>query len=187
MSKHHATHADQAATAAPAPAPTEPASAEPAVELQAALAEAQRKAAENWDGYVRVAAELENLRKRSQRDLESAHKYALERFLQELLPVKDSLEASVTTAGQALDGLRDGLDMTLKMLNSVLERFGVSDIDPAKGASFDPELHDAMTMQASAEAPPGTVLLTVQKGYRLHDRLLRPARVVVAKSPEPAA
>jgi len=185
MSKHHATHVDHTAPASPPPA--EPEAVDPAAELKAALAEAQQKAAQNWEGYLRVVAELDNLRKRSQRDVENAHKYALERFLQELLPVKDSLDASITAASQSDEGLRDGLDMTLKMLNNVLERFGVSEVNPAKGGAFDPNLHEAMTMQPSTEVPPGTILLTVQKGYQLNDRLLRPARVIVAKSLDSAA
>ena len=185
MSKHHATHADHAAQ--PSQQSAEPLSADPVAELKAALAEVEQKSAQNWDNYLRVAAELDNLRKRSQRDMENAHKYALERFLQELLPVKDSLEASITAAGQSAEGLRDGLDMTLKMLNMVLERFGIIEVNPTKGATFDPNLHEAMTMQPSSEAPAGTVLLTVQKGYQLNDRLLRPARVIVAKSPNSPA
>jgi molecular chaperone GrpE len=180
MSKHHASHAEH--TAEPVPP-----AADPVAELKLALTEAQQKSAQNWDSYLRVAAELDNLHKRSQRDVENAHKYALERFLQELLPVKDSLEAGNAAAANAAEGLREGFDMTLKMLNSVLERFGVSEINPSGGDAFDPELHEAMTMQPSTEAPAGSVLLTVQKGYRLNDRLLRPARVLVAKSPDSAA
>lgn len=184
MSKKHAAHAEQ--TEAPNPAPAEPV-ADPAAELKAALAEAQQKAAQNWDAYVRAVAELDNLRKRSQRDLENAHRYALERFLQELLPVKDSLEAGIAVAARSTDSLREGLEMTLKMLAVVLERYGVSEINPARGAAFNPEQHEAMTLQPSTDTPPGAVLQTVQKGYLLNDRLLRAARVIVAKSPDAAA
>lgn len=184
MSKKHAAHAEQAE--APNPAAAEPV-ADPAAELKAALAEAQQQAAQNWDGYVRAVAELDNLRKRSQRDVENAHRYALERFLQELLPVKDSLEAGIAAAAGSADNLREGLEMTLKMLAALLERFEVREINPPRGAVFDPEQHEAMTLQPSAEAPPGSVLLTVQKGYQLNDRLLRAARVIVAKSPDAAA
>ena len=184
MSKKHAAHAEQAEASNPPAA--EPA-ADPAAELKTLLDAAQEKAAQNWDGYVRALAELDNLRKRSQRDLENAHRYALERFLQELLPVKDSLEAGIALAAGSADSLRAGLEMTLKMLAALLERNDVREVNPAKGAAFNPEQHEAMTLQPSTEAAPGSVLLTVQKGYLLHDRLLRAARVIVAKSPDAAA
>lgn len=156
-------------------------------ELTAALQQAQEQAAQNRDSYLRAAAELDNVRKRSERDLENAHKYALERFLQELLPVKDSLEAGITAAGNAAGSLKEGLDMTLKMLTSVLDRFGVNEVNPPKGAAFDPDLHEAMTLQPSTDTAPGTVLHTVQTGYVLNGRLLRPARVIIAKNPDSAA
>ncbi len=166
----------------------EPKAADPLAELQAALTEAQHQAAQNRDRYLRMAAELDNLRKRTQRDLENAHKFALERFLTELLPVKDSLEMGIAAAdaGQVA-AIREGMDMTLKLLAMVLDRFGVREVNPARGEAFDPELHEAMAMQASAETGSGAILLTVQKGYQLHGRLLRPARVIVAKSPAGAA
>ncbi|MBU6420653.1 MAG: nucleotide exchange factor GrpE [Gammaproteobacteria bacterium] len=185
VSKKQAAHAEQAAESAAAP--PEPLATDSTTELKTALTEARGKAAQNWEGYVRAVAELDNLRKRSQRDIENAHKYGLERFAQELLPVKDSLEAGIAAAASSAEGLREGLDLTLKMLTTALERFGVSEVNPAKAAAFNPELHEAMTMQPSTEAPPGSVLLTVQKGYLLNDRLLRPARVIVAKSPDAAA
>ena len=185
MSKKHSGQAEH--TADPAPPPVEPQAAEACEDLKAELADARQKAAQNWDGYVRTVAELDNLRKRSQRDVENAHKYALERFVQELLPVKDSLEAGITAAAGFGQSLHEGLEMTLKMLTTLLERFGVSEINPAKGAAFDPDLHEAMTMQPSAEAPPDSILLTIQKGYQLNERLLRPARVIVAKMPDSAA
>lgn len=156
--------------------------------MQAALAAAEQKAADNWENYLRLAAELENLRKRSQRDLENAHKFALERFLGELLPVKDSLEMGIAAASQGeAASIKEGMDMTLKLLATVLERAGVNAVNPAKGDAFDPEVHEAMAMQESAEVEPGTVLATVQKGYQLNGRLLRPARVLVAKAVAPAA
>lgn len=185
MSTKHAVDKDEVVEPSTPPAPDTV--AEPFEELKAALLQAEEKAAQSWDGYVRATAELENLRKRSERDLENAHKYALERFLRELLPVKDSLEAGTTAAEDSIGNLREGLGMTLKLLATVLERFGVSGIDPVKGADFDPELHDAMTLQPSTEVKPGTILQTVQKGYQLGDRLLRPARVIVAKAPDAAA
>jgi molecular chaperone GrpE len=167
------------------PGKTKP--ADPQVELKAALAEAEKLASQNRDGYLRMAAELDNLRKRTQRDLENAHKFALERFLTELLPVRDSLEMGIAAADSTAAGLKDGMDMTLKLLTTALERAGVTEIDPAKGEAFNPELHEAMAMQETTEAGPGTVLQTVQKGFQLNGRLLRPARVIVAKIPGAAA
>lgn len=146
----------------------------------ARLAEAEAKAAENWDRYLRAAAELENVRKRAARDVEHAHKYALENFGRELLQVKDSLELGIA-AGESADAaaLLEGSEATLKLLSATLERFDIVELDPV-GEPFDPQLHEAMTMQPSAEAAPGSVLTVIQKGYELNGRLLRPARVIVA-------
>jgi molecular chaperone GrpE len=172
----------------PAPAAVEPLEQALAVdvqqqaELKAALDAAKQQADQNRESYLRMAAELDNLRKRTQRDLENAHKFALERILTELLPVKDSLEMGIAAADTAAVGLKEGMDMTLKLLTTAFERSGVAELDPAKGDSFDPELHEAMAMQETTEANPGTVLQTVQKGYQLNGRLLRPARVIVAKA-----
>lgn len=171
-----------------APVQPEAPAQDKAAELQAALDAAQQKAAQNWDSYLRAAAELDNLRKRTQRDLENAHKYALERFLIELLPVKDSLEMGLAAAGKAeAASLAEGMDMTLRLLSALLERAGVAEINPAKGEAFNPELHEAMSTQASGEVPADRVLMTVQKGYILNGRLLRPARVLVAKPPPAGA
>lgn len=139
------------------------------------------RADENWDKYLRAAAELENVRKRAARDVENAHKFALERFSSDLLAVCDSLEMALTTGEEAdIKSLREGNESTLKLLASVMQRFGVEELDPA-GEPFDPERHEAMTMQPSETAEPGSVLSVFQKGYALNGRLLRPARVVVAK------
>lgn len=138
---------------------------------------------ENWDKYVRALAELDNVRKRAQRDVDNARKFALERLIGELLTVRDSLELGLGVAQQAdVDSLREGSEATLKLLVSTMEQFGVAEIDPL-GEPFDPELHEAMTMQPSFDAEPGTVLTVFQKGYTLNGRLLRPARVVVASEP----
>ena len=140
----------------------------------------EARAAENWERYLRAAAETENVRKRAQRDVENARKYALENFSRDLLDVRDSLEMGLDAAGAADAGaLREGSEATLKLLGKVMERFGVEQVDPL-GEPFDPELHEAMTMQPSADAEPNSVLTVVQKGYTLNGRLLRPARVVVA-------
>jgi len=144
-------------------------------------AELRTKADENWSLYLRAAAELENVRKRASRDVENARKFALERFARELLQVCDSLEMGIDAAGEgAGDSLLEGSKATLKQLVSTLQQFGVEEVDPL-GEPFDPELHEAMTMQPSAEAEPGSVLTVFQKGYTLNGRLLRPARVVVAQ------
>jgi molecular chaperone GrpE len=157
--------------------------ADPTAELKVRLAAAEEQAAKNRDSHLRAAAELDNLRKRTQRDLENAHKYGLERFLSDLLPVKDSLEMALATSATQTDAVsfKEGVDMTLKLLAMVLERYGVKEVAPARGEGFNPELHEAMAAQESNEAPADSVLTTVQKGYVLNGRLLRPARVLVAK------
>ncbi len=143
------------------------------------LEELQAKADENWDRYLRAAAETENVRKRAARDVENARKFALENFSRELLAVKDSLEMGIQAAEQAdEETLLAGKEATLKLLATILERFGIEELDP-EGEPFDPEFHEAMTMQASTELEPGSVLSVIQKGYSLHGRLLRPAMVVV--------
>lgn len=148
---------------------------------QAAEVEALKaKADENWDRYLRAVAELENVRKRAARDVENAHRFALENFGRDLLDVKDSLEIGIAAADQAdAESLREGKVATLKLLKTALERHGIEEIDP-HGAVFDPELHEAMSMQPSEVAEPGSVLNVIQKGYTLNGRLLRPARVIVA-------
>jgi molecular chaperone GrpE len=138
---------------------------------------------ENWDKYLRAAAEQENVRKRASRDVEKAHKYALERFCTELLAVRDSLEMGVAAADKAdAQSLLEGKEATLKLLTTTMERFGVVELNP-EGEPFDPQEHEAMTMQPSADVEPGSVLTVFQKGYALNGRLLRPARVVVASDP----
>ena len=147
------------------------------------LAALQSKADENWDSYLRVAAELENVRKRAARDVENARKFALDRFAAELLAVVDGLEMGIVSHENAdAVQLRSGSEATLKLLTTTLERFGVAELDPL-GDPFDPELHEAMTMQPSADVEPGTIVTVFQKGYTLNGRLLRPARVVVAQEP----
>lgn len=146
------------------------------------LAELRVKAEENWDRYLRTAAELENVRKRAARDVENARRFALERFAGELLSVRDSLEMGLSAGADAnAETLMEGSAATLKLLNSTMEQFGVAELDPA-GEPFNPELHEAMTMQPSADVEPGSVLAVFQKGYTLNGRLLRPARVVVAQA-----
>lgn len=151
-------------------------------ELEAELAAARSEVQQHRDQALRARAEAENVRKRTERDLENAHKYALERFVAELLPVKDSLELGLSAAGDgaAVEDLREGTQMTLRMLSTAVEKFGVREISPL-GEPFDPQLHQAMSTQESEGSAAGTVLQVVQKGYLLNDRLVRPALVVVAK------
>lgn len=155
-------------------------------QLQAALEDAQQKVQENWEGLLRTRAELENQRKRSAREVENALKFGSERLVSEFLPVKDSLELGLSASEQAadLESLKEGMTLTLKLLDSALDKCSVKELNPV-GEKFDPQFHQAMTMQEAPETEPGTVLSVVQKGYLLHDRLLRPAMVIVAKSPEP--
>lgn len=158
-------------------------SADPA----ALLEDARNKADEHWNLYLRTQAEMENLRKRAEKDLANAHKFALEKFVSELLPVKDSMEMGLAAANdssdEAVNKLREGTELTIKMFQSVLEKFGVQEVDPM-GEAFNPEKHQAMTMQESADAKPNTVIAVMQKGYMLNDRLVRPSMVVVSKAAE---
>ena len=151
----------------------------------AALAEAQARADENWNLYLRAAAELDNVRKRAARDVENAHKFALENFGRELLAVVDSLEMGFAAADNAdAQSLREGSEATCKLLKGTLERFGIDEIDP-EGEPFDPELHEAMSMMPAPNVEPGSVAQVIQKGYALNGRLLRPARVIVASEAPP--
>jgi molecular chaperone GrpE len=149
--------------------------------LQEALTAAEAKALESRDLYMRALAEMENLRKRAARDVEHAHKYALEKFAQDLINVKDSLELGLQ-AGQAAnaESLVTGMQATLQLLTKSFERAGIVVIE-AQGQPFNPELHEAMVTQESAEHPANTVLQVIQTGYQLNGRLLRPARVIVSR------
>ncbi|VAW82759.1 Heat shock protein GrpE [hydrothermal vent metagenome] len=152
---------------------------------QALLEEARAKADQNYDQFVRLQAEMDNLRKRTKRDLESAHKFALEKICRELLAVRDSMEmglqaAEIETAD--LGTMRQGMDLTLKMLATMMDKFEMLQVSPQKGEKLNPELHQAMSMQEDADAEPNTILTVVQKGYTLNSRLMRPAMVVVAKA-----
>lgn len=154
--------------------------------LQETLDEATSQASENWDKFMRSQAELDNILKRTKRDIENAHKFAIEKFVNELLPVRDSLEMGLDHAeGEDVDPakLKEGSELTLRMLNQAMEKFNIVQIDP-RGEVFNPELHEAMTMVPSDEVDPNCVLEVIQKGYVLNNRLIRPARVIVAKAPE---
>jgi molecular chaperone GrpE len=158
----------------------------PSEELAARLQTAEQKAADNWDQLLRTRAEMENLRRRTQRDLENAHKYALEKFVSELLPVKDSLEMGLDAARQGsadVEKICEGTELTLNMLVNALSKFNVVEINP-QGEKFNPEHHQAMAMQPGPGMEPNTVMAVMQKGYLLNDRLMRPAMVLVSKAPD---
>jgi molecular chaperone GrpE len=185
------TNSDPSASAAPEETGVPEGEQMQAPELEAELAQLREEvvaikaqvAADQRDQMLRAAAEIENVRKRAARDVEQAHRYALEKFAQELLPVRDSLELAAA-AGANVDAaaLAAGQEATLKLLVKAFERFQVNLIDPT-GAPFDPERHEAMAAQPSTTAEPGSVLQVVQRGYELNGRLLRPARVIVAREP----
>jgi len=152
--------------------------------LRQALAEAEERAKNNWEQYLRVAAELENVRKRAQREIESAHRYGIERLLLDLLPVKDSLDLAVENASRAdAAALAAGQEATLKLLKKAFEAHNVTELNPL-GEPFDPSRHEAVLTQESRDAEPNSVLQVVQRGYDLNGRLLRPARVIVARAPQ---
>lgn len=170
---------------------TEQAQAEQAADedLAAKLTEAEAKAQENWDQLLRTKAEMDNLRRRTDRELENAHKYALEKFAQELLAVRDSLEMGLTAAqaeNAEVTNLVEGTDLTLKMLVSVMDKFAIKEINPLD-EPFDPEQHQAISMLEAPDKAHNTVINVMQKGYSLNERLIRPAMVVVSKASSEAA
>jgi molecular chaperone GrpE len=152
-------------------------------QLRQELAAAEERARNHWDQYLRAVAELENVRKRAQRDVETAHRFGVEKLVQELIPVKDSLDLAVENAAKSdAAALAEGQAATQRLLARALEKIGVTEIDPL-GAPFDANLHEAMAAQPSSTAEPNSVIAVVQRGYSLQGRLLRPARVIVAQAP----
>jgi molecular chaperone GrpE len=152
--------------------------------LQAQLVDVQGQGQSARDQALRAMAELDNVRKRAQRDVENAHRYALEKFAQELLPVKDSLDLAIENAGRAdAAALVEGQAATQRLLAKALERAGIVELNPV-GQPFDANQHEAMAAQPSATAEPNSVLAVVQRGYLLNGRLLRPARVLVSRAPD---
>jgi len=156
-------------------------------ELIQKLNEVEQKSNEYWERLLRMQAESENSARRTERDVANAHKYALEKFVGDLLPIIDSLELSSTKLTdemqKAAQPVIDGVELTLKMFNNTLERFGVQQVNPV-GEVFNPETQQAISMQEDPNVKPGTVISVLQKGYTLNNRLVRPALVVVAKSKE---
>jgi molecular chaperone GrpE len=152
--------------------------------LQKKLTESENLAHENWEKAVRATAEADNIRRRAEKDIQSAHKYGNEKFVKSLLPVIDSLEQALqanTSADESeISALKEGIELTIKLFVDALNKANVAQIDPV-GEVFDPQRHEAMSMQDAPEAKPGTVLMVFQKGYLLNERVIRPARVVVVK------
>jgi len=166
---------ESAATAEPATPATE--AAPSSEEL---LQKAEAKAQENHDAFLRAKAETENIRKRAITDVANAHKYAVENFATELLAVKDSLEAALAVETATVENLKSGAELTLKQLSAAFEKFKLAEVSPV-GQKFDPHRHQAISM-IEADAEPNTVVQVLQKGYVLHDRVVRPALVTVAKA-----
>lgn len=159
------------------------------VELQQALTKAEEKANDNWDKFLAAKAEADNIRKRAERDVANAHKYALEKFIPELLTVKDSLELGTKAAkdnvaetpNEQMSNFIEGSEMAITMFADTLKKVGVEMIDP-QGEAFNPEFHQAMTMVPNPDVAPNTVMEVIQKGYTLNERLVRPAMVIVSKA-----
>lgn len=153
-------------------------------QLEESLHKAEQAAAEHHDAWLRAMAEADNIRKRAQVDVANAHKYAMESFSRELLAVKDGLETSLTVENASVEQLKEGVELTLKLLTQVFGKFNLSEILPVAGEKFDPHLHQAMTTVESETQAPNTVVHVMQKGCKLHDRVIRPALVTVAKARE---
>lgn len=163
----------------------------PEAALQAKVETLEAQVTENWDKFLRANAELENVRKRARKDVESAHKYGIEKFAASVLDVSDSLDQGLERARTAAEARKDdsevtalleGMELTAKQLNETLAKHGIEKIS-AEGVTFDPELHEAMSAIESEDAPPNTVIAVMRQGYTLSGRLLRPAMVMVSKAP----
>ncbi len=148
--------------------------------LQAELETVRASADKNWDTVLRMKADADNQRKRTEKQVQDAHKFAVQKFVSELLPVADSLEMGMAAEGE-IEQIREGMNLTMNVLNKALEKFSVESVDPL-GEKFDPELHQAMAMQPSEEYEEGHVSAVMQKGYTLSGRLVRPAMVMVVKN-----
>ena len=159
--------------------PAVPADVAPVPDTEELLRRAELKAQEHHDAWLRAKAEAENIRKRTAIELTNAYKYAVEAIAADLLPVKDSLEATLAADSAALETLRSGVDLTLKQLNAVFAKANLKEINPI-GEKFDPHRHQAISMLPS-DKEPNTIINVLQKGYSLHDRVIRPALVTVAK------
>lgn len=173
-------------------------------QLKAELEETRKKASENWDLFLRARADVDNARRRAVIDIENAHKYGIEKFAREILAVVDSLDHGLAAgvnstngengangsngatggkgqSGEHTQSLREGMELTYKLLLDILDKFGIQQINPL-GEVFDPIKHEALSTQPNGAVAPNTVLVVIQKGFTLHDRLLRPARVIVSRA-----
>lgn len=162
----------------------DPVDPEPLEALQRALEHAKKEAEDYRDQKLRIQAELENMRKRMEREVDNVRKFALERLVVELLPIKDSLEMGLDAVNApTVDAakIKEGMELTLKLFDSTFEKFNVKEINPL-GEVFNPQLHEAITLAESAEHPSNQVINVFQKGYQLNDRLIRSAKVIVAKA-----
>ncbi len=176
MTEEDSTQAVSAATAEGVSSPED---------LRPLLEDARAKADEHYDQLLRARADLDNQRKRAERDIEQARRFAIDRFVEALVPVWDALDMGIDAArSETVDvaGLREGMELTLRQLVDAMTRFGVRQIDPG-GEPFDPQFHQAMTLADDPGVPPNHVVKVFQKGYLLNERLIRPARVVVARPP----
>lgn len=151
--------------------------------LETQLEKAQAKATENWEQYLRAVAEMDNLRRRNTKDVENAHKFGMEKFVNELLPVVDGLGMGLAAEGASAESLREGMVLTMNMIEKMMEKLGIDEINPVN-EPFDAAKHQAMSMQPSADVEPNMVIAVMQKGYSLNERLIRPAMVMVSKAPE---
>ncbi len=159
-------------------------------ELLLTLQDAQAKADEHWNQLLMARADLSNAQRRAERELANAHKYGVEKLALELIPVKDSMELGMAAVAEGDDQdegsakIREGMELTLQMFSGVLDKFGIEEVNP-QGEKFNPEFHQAMSSQETADFEPNTVMTVFQKGYVLNDRLIRPAMVVVSKAAAP--
>lgn len=152
-------------------------------ELQKSIEDAKNKAEENWNLFVRTRADMDNYRRRAEQDVENARKFALERFARELIAVVDSLEQGLSIAETVHDNAyKEGMHLTLKLLLDIFDKFNITRIDPAVADPFDPNKHEAISMQATKDMEPNKILMVAQKGFMLNERVLRAARVVVSKA-----
>ncbi len=150
----------------------------------ALLEDARNKAEQHWNDLLRARAEMENMRRRQARDLENAHKHALDKFVTELLPIYDSMELGLKAASSedaSIEAVREGLEMTEKMFLNSIAKFGLEQVAPQEGDDFNPELHQAMAMQAVEGMAPNKIISVAQKGFQFNGRLLRPAMVIVSQ------
>jgi molecular chaperone GrpE len=159
-------------------------SAEQQASVEGTVEALRERADENWAKYLRACAEMDNLRKRSAREVDIARRYGIERLVQAVLPVRDSLEAGLAVGAKAdPETLLEGARATLRLLEEALSHAGVEEIDPL-GEPFDPERHEAMMVRPTDDVEPDTVIEVIQKGYGIHERVVRPARVIVSQAPQ---